>query len=97
MYLTNHYKSGVYNALCDVCGFKFKSDELQKRWDGVMVCRLDMDSRHPQDYIKAPKPERPLPWTRPEGADQEVDVDYIATSIGIQDTTIPSGHNNGSL
>ena len=97
MYLTNYYKSGVQNAICDVCGFKFKSDELQKRWDGQMVCKGDFEYRHPQDYIRAPKPEKPPAFTRKEGAERAVDVDYIATSVGVQDTTIPSGHNNGSL
>ena len=97
MYLTNFYKSGSWNALCDVCGLKYKSDELRKRWDGLMVCSTDFEHRHPQDYIRGNKPEKAIPWSRPEPADRFVTVDYISTAVGVQDTTIPSGHNNGEL
>jgi len=48
---------GDSNAICDVCGFKFKHSQLRKRWDGAMVCRADWEPRHPQDSIKI-RPER---------------------------------------
>lgn len=97
MFLKSHYKSGEWNALCDVCGLKYKSSELQKRWDGMMVCKQDYEVRHPQDYMRGPRGEKGIPWSRPEPADRFVTVDYISTSTGVQDTTIPSGHNNGAL
>ena len=25
------------NAICDICGFKYKHYQLKKRWDGFMV------------------------------------------------------------
>lgn len=95
MFLKNYYKSGVRNAICDVCGCKFKSDELSKRWDGFMVCKPDFEYRHPQDYIRGPKGERPPPWTRPEAPDQFVGPTYIDT----ENNTIPSGTsgNEGGL
>jgi hypothetical protein len=92
----NDYKPGVWRAICDVCGFKFKSFELRERWDGFMVCSKDWETRHPQDFVKD-KPARALPWTRPEGPDRFVSVSYISTSVGTQDTTIPTGTNNNSL
>jgi hypothetical protein len=48
---------GDTNAVCDVCGFKFKGSQLRKRWDGAMVCNKDHEPRHPQDFAKA-RPER---------------------------------------
>lgn len=91
------YKKGDYNAICDSCGFEFKASELQKRWDGFYVCKDDMETRHPQDLIRGKK-ERPAPkWTRPEPDDQFRTVNYVASTVGVQETTIPSGHNNGSL
>ena len=57
---------GVYNALCDVCGFKFKNYQLKKRWDGYMVCKDDWEPRHILDFYKVRNDEHPLPWTRPD-------------------------------
>lgn len=53
----DHFVLGDTNAICDVCGFKFKGSQLKKRWDGAMVCSDDFERRHPQDFIKA-RPER---------------------------------------
>lgn len=94
MFLTNYYASGERNALCDVCGVKYKSNQLKKRWDGFMVCSVGScwEPRHPQDYIRGPRPEKAPAWTRPEPANSFVSVSYIAESVGLQETTIPSGH-----
>jgi len=62
----NTYKHGSWNAICDVCGFKFKQEDLKKRWDGFMVCKEDWEPQHPSDKYRSPKQEPPLPWTRPE-------------------------------
>ena len=65
---------GNFNAICDVCGFKFKASELRRRWDGFMVCEHDYEQRHPQDLIRL-KPERQaVPWARPVTTDQFVTV-----------------------
>jgi len=70
----DHLILGDFNAICDVCGFKFKGSELRKRWDGYMVCPDDYEQRHPQDLIKL-KPERQaVPWARPQQQDQFVVV-----------------------
>jgi len=65
---------GDFNAICDVCGFKFKGSELRRRWDGFMVCESDYEQRHPQDLIRL-RPERmSTPFVRPPGTDQFVVV-----------------------
>ncbi len=43
---------GTWAVNCDVCGFRFPSDKLKKRWDGAMVCHDDWETRHPQTLIK---------------------------------------------
>jgi hypothetical protein len=66
----NYFDSGVYNTICDVCGFKYKSNELKQRWDGLMVCPEDWEQRHPQELIRPIQDQNRLPWTRPEGTNQ---------------------------
>jgi hypothetical protein len=72
----SHVKIGDWNAICDVCGFKFKASQLKKRWDGRMVCRDDWETRHPQDLIKIPKDLQNPPWVRPEVADTFITITY---------------------
>jgi len=64
------YKPGQWNAICDRCGFKFKSSELKKDWQGLMVCSHDYELRNPQDFLRV-RPEKIAPdWARPEAPDQ---------------------------
>jgi hypothetical protein len=39
---------GEWKVICDVCGFEFPSGSVRKRWDGLIVCDDDWESRHPQ-------------------------------------------------
>jgi hypothetical protein len=80
----NHFTWGDWWAICDVCGFKHKSSELLKRWDGKMVCPKDMETRHPQDFARIPRTEKPIPWARPEPTVVERDVDWVASDVGTQ-------------
>lgn len=43
---------GTWAVNCDVCGFRFPSNKLKRRWDGVMTCEKDWETRHPQTLIK---------------------------------------------
>jgi hypothetical protein len=52
-----YYKSGDWNAICDVCGFQFKASQLRKRWDGVYVCAKDFEERHSLDFVRT-KPDK---------------------------------------
>ena len=63
--MQNHLILGNWNALCDSCGRKFKAFELQKRWDGLMVCREDWEQRHPQTLLKVQREKIAVPWARP--------------------------------
>lgn len=69
---SNYLKLGTWNAYCDSCGFKFKADQLKKRWDGMMVDDACWEPRHPQDYLRAIKEtSNRLPWTRPNDGSQD--------------------------
>lgn len=65
-----HYTPGDWNAICDVCGFKYKASELRLRWDGAMVCRKDWEVRPPQDFVRGIKEQAGVPYSRPEAADR---------------------------
>lgn len=92
---------GSWNAVCDGCGFEYKSFQLRKRWDGMMTCKLCWEPRHPQDLIKIPKEDTSVPWTRPEPPDVFIEVPYVASTVGVQDQTgVPAGTfevNNGTI
>lgn len=67
------YKKGAFNALCDGCGFKFKSTELRLRWDGFMMCQWDWNPRQPQDFVRGIPDPQAIPWSRPAGSLQFVE------------------------
>lgn len=64
--MNTYYKAGTWNVTCAVCGGKFKSDEVLKRWDGVIVCKADYETRHTLDFIRAPQEAPPVPFTSPQ-------------------------------
>lgn len=66
-YIHNHYYSpGEWNVHCDVCGFKFKSSQIKKRWDGFMVCEKDWEADHPQKHIRVFETATTVPFVREE-------------------------------
>ena len=80
-----YFLSGQWNSICDRCGFKFKSAELRKDWQGLMVCEKDYETRHPQDFIKV-RPEKAIPdWTRPRTQDVFTHVCFVWESSGYAD------------
>lgn len=83
--MQNYFKSGVWNVICEVCGRKCKSDEVRKRWDGLIVCNQDFDIRHPLDFIRPYPPERPVPFISDEPADILIYVCYLQFSQGRAD------------
>ena len=62
---------GKWNAICDRCGFEYKSDQLRLEWTNLRTCcgpgtNECWEPRHPQDFVKG-KPDRQAPpWVRPE-------------------------------
>jgi hypothetical protein len=71
------WRAGRWSAICDVCGFRFHSDQLHKRWDGLEVCKKDLEPRHTLDFIRAFKEKITPEWVRPEATDSFVNVCYL--------------------
>ena len=63
---TTWLQLGDWNAICDVCGLKYKATELRERWDGLRTCFSCWEPRHPQELIRPVPDQQPLPWTRPD-------------------------------
>ena len=70
------WDNGGWNVICDACGRKFKENELQLRWDGLMVCKGDWEPRHPQDFVKGVADIQAPKYARPEQTDVFIPVDY---------------------
>lgn len=62
----DYFHKGSWNAVCDRCGFKFKSHELKQTWDGFYVCEDDFELRHPLDFIRSRIDNQTVPWIRKE-------------------------------
>lgn len=89
---TTWWQSGQYNTICDVCGFKMKSTDLRRRWDGLMVCQDDYETQHPQERIRPIPDQVKLPWTRPEGTDTFGSTSLVnGNLVTTNESTIPSG------
>lgn len=82
--MKTYFKAGSWNAVCMVCGFRFKAQELMKRWDGLMVCEKDYELDHPQKYLRVQSDPKPVPFVSPEQED-DVLVCTIVTSSGYAD------------
>lgn len=80
-----YFKKGSYNGICDVCGFKFKFTELQKRWDGLIVCHKDFEQDHPQKYIRVRESGLSVPVIRDRPEDVFVAVCTIWGASGYAD------------
>ncbi len=79
------YSKGQWNVICDVCGWEFKSSEVKKRWDGLVVCDADWETDHPQKYIQVRSDPQPVPaeFIRSEPEDEFVVVCTVITNQGI--------------
>ena len=86
------YKCGDYNAQCDSCGFKFKASELKKQWNGLYVCSLCFDERHPQEFVKAPPDDQSVPWSRSDVVQSQGSTTVKTTALrDAMSVTITSG------
>lgn len=65
----DYHAPGDWNAVCFVCGQKFKASMLIKHWQGYYVCKDDWEMRHPQDFVKGVPDNQTPPWTQPPPAE----------------------------
>jgi hypothetical protein len=74
---------GEYNALCDVCKFRYKNHELRQRWDGLMVCKYDWEARHPMDFFRARNDVTLLPFIRSDTNDKNLTWTPVFTNLTV--------------
>jgi hypothetical protein len=60
------YIPGEHYVYCDCCGFKTRSSQARRRWDGAIVCAADWEPRHPQDTLRARGERQSIKDARPE-------------------------------
>lgn len=72
-----HYIPGDFWRVCDVCGFRYRASETRKRWDGLMVCKADFETRHPQDGVRAVRDRIIVPEPRPEPEPVFLDANQV--------------------
>lgn len=87
------YEKGAHKAICDRCGFLFKSSQMRKTWDGLYVDEACWEPRHPSDFQKGIKDDPSVEWTRTEGADTETDSSGWADT----ETDVPTSTFEGDL
>lgn len=93
-----YFKHGSYNAICDVCGHKFKFHELKKDWRGLIVCKDDFEHDHPQKYTRVRESGLAVSIPRPRSTDIYTGptCDYW-TNSGLADyTTADCGLSDGN-
>jgi hypothetical protein len=71
------HKHGQWNALCQRCGFKYKSKQLRKEWTGLRVCSGEgtndcFERRHPQESVRGRADRQAPAWVSPEPTDVDV-------------------------
>lgn len=77
----SRYVRGAWNVICDSCGFKKKSFEVRKRWDGLYVCADTCYERdHPQKFLRVKEGVIAPPFVRPDPAPTYLNVCYIYES-----------------
>ena len=96
------FRLGQWLVICDRCGFKRYSDQVIKTWDNFYVCapstgRTCWETRHPQEFLRASPEDMSVPFSRPRPADTFTSVDTVASTVGVQDTRIPSGTFDNSI
>ena len=73
---TTFYRMGTYNAICEVCGFQNKADEMVVRYDGLFVCQADNEMKHPLEFSRTPRESQPVQMPSPEPDLTFIEVNY---------------------
>jgi len=78
---------GRYKFICDVDGMQYYSEDLAVRWDGAIVHKKNLHSRHPQELIRAVAENTSVRPTRVEPADIHVtdlalEINYLVDENG---------------
>lgn len=68
--MQTYFKSGSWNVVCQVCGRRYKSDQIRKRWDGLLVCSEDYEERNILDFQRTQPERQDVPYQNNEPTDE---------------------------
>jgi hypothetical protein len=76
------YVKGQWNAVCDQCGFEYKSNQLRMQWNMLRCCSGPgtnecWEPRHPQELMKGRRDSQAPAWVRPPPPDIELTVNQV--------------------
>jgi hypothetical protein len=75
------YRPGEWKAVCDMCGLQYLASQLFEDYRGLRVCKKDLETRHPQEFVR-PRVERiGPPWTRVDDNESEITIDDDGTAV----------------
>lgn len=68
---SDYLKLGSWNVNCDICGFKFKADQVKLTWNGFRSCTGPgtnncWEARNQQEFVRGKADRQAPPWTRPD-------------------------------
>lgn len=98
----DYLKLGDWNAVCFVCGGKYKASELKKSWKGYWTCHQCWEPRHPQDFVRGIPDRQTVAWSQPVPAYSYVNVCTIQgvsayIDLAIVDCCIVGNMNTNAL
>ena len=85
--MRNRWKKGRYLIIDAESGMTRYSDEVVQDYTGVYVTKRYADYEQPQDFVKAEKDPRPIPYANPGVSDFEVNTSAPAF---VGNTTVPT-------
>ena len=91
------FAAGKYAyGLCDICGQRYRLNDLRKNWKGFMVCAADYEPKEPQLFplhvvgdaiaVQDPRPDRIEPLVVNVG----INTAALYSSVGMQPATAPN-------
>ncbi len=91
----DYLEFGKWNIICQRCGVKYKNDEVEKEWTGLLVCKKKcLETRHPQDFVRGRPDNMSVPYSNSPPTDVFTTVTYDTT---LTEDTIPTGTNDNGL
>lgn len=89
---------GDYNAICDICGAKYKASELIENYNHLMVCSKDYEEQHPADFVRPLITEALPPWTRSNtGYSSDAITEITSNTTLTTQTNVPIDASGGNV
>lgn len=87
--IRNQHRLGDWLVVDDITGFTIYASESVKLWDGRITHVSNFETRHPQEFIKARRDPKPVPFVRTEPL--AVLASSYSSFIGQTDIPTPIG------